>query len=160
MYLHLAPYKNKTIFLIRQTLVCDYYAAKILYYFFVYLNDLKSKNQKLQNCRSHWELQLSCKKYFHLTTYRNNIIFLVRQALVRDYYGAEIFFSILTSPNEKTQNYKVVDLIEVYNLHIKIIFIRHSIEGFSIFWNLSLITWQNCFTRDEMVLEFFFIWGQ
>ena len=52
-----------------------------------------------------------------------------------------LFFpSILTPSNEKTQNYKVVDLIEVYNLHIKFIFIRHRIEGFSIFWNLSLIT--------------------
>ena len=26
--------------------------------------------------------------------------------------------------NEKTQNYKVVDLVESYNFHIKIIFIR------------------------------------
>jgi len=43
------------------------------------------------------------------------------------------FLSILTFSNEKTQNYKVVDLIEVYNLHIKIIFIQHRIEGFSIF---------------------------
>ena len=60
-----------------------------------------------------------------------------------------IFSSILLSSNKKTQNYKVVDLIEVYNLHIKIIFIRHRIEGFSIFLNLSLITRQNCFTRDE-----------
>ena len=31
-----------------------------------------------------------------------------------------IFSSILTFSNEKTQNYKVVDLIEVYNLHIKL----------------------------------------
>ena len=60
----------------------------------------------------------------------------MRQALVGDYYGAEIlyyFLSILTSSNEKTQNYKVVDLIDVYNLHIKIIFIRHRIEGFFYF---------------------------
>ena len=50
----------------------------------------------------------------------------MRQALVGDYYGAEIlyyFLSILTSSNEKTQNYKVVDLIESYNFGIKIIFI-------------------------------------
>ena len=31
-----------------------------------------------------------------------------------------IFSSILLSSNEKTQNYKVLDLIEVYNLHIKL----------------------------------------
>ena len=34
-----------------------------------------------------------------------------------------IFLSILTSSNEKTQNYKVVDLIESYNFGIKNIFI-------------------------------------
>ena len=33
------------------------------------------------------------------------------------------FLSILTSLNEKTQNYKVVDLIESYNFGIKSIFI-------------------------------------
>ena len=33
------------------------------------------------------------------------------------------FLSILTSSNEKTQNYKVVDLIESYNFGIKSIFI-------------------------------------
>jgi len=60
-----------------------------------------------------------------------------------------IFSSILLRSNEKTQNYKVVDSIEAYNLYIKIIFIRHCIGGFSIFLNLSLITRQNCFTRDE-----------
>jgi len=40
--------------------------------------------------------------------------------------GAEIlyyFLSILTSSNEKTQNYKVVDLIKSYNFGIKSIFI-------------------------------------
>ena len=62
-----------------------------------------------------------------------------------------IFLSILLSSDEKTQNDKVVDLIEVYNLHIKIIFIRHRIEGFSIFLNLSLVTLQYCFVawRDS-----------
>ena len=34
-----------------------------------------------------------------------------------------IFLSILTSSNKKTQNYKVVDLIESYNFGIKSIFI-------------------------------------
>ena len=53
------------------------------------------------------------------------------QAEVRDYYGAVLlynFFGQLTSSNEKTQNYKVVDLVEGYNFHIKIIFIRCRIE--------------------------------
>jgi len=61
-----------------------------------------------------------------------------------------IFSSILLSSNEKTQNYKVVDLIEVYNLHIKIIFIQHRIEGFSIFWNLSLITRETILSRETL----------
>jgi len=53
------------------------------------------------------------------------------QAKVCDYYGAEIlynFSSTLTLWNKKTQNYKVVDLIEFYNSYIKIIFIRHCME--------------------------------
>ena len=55
----------------------------------------------------------------------------MRQAKVRNYYGAVIlynFLSTLTSSNEKIQNNKVVDLIEGYNFHIKIIFIRCRIE--------------------------------
>ena len=44
--------------------------AEILYYFFEHLNVLKWKNSKLQSCRSHWELQLWYKKYFHLTPYK------------------------------------------------------------------------------------------
>ena len=66
-----------------------------------------------------------------MTTYRNNIIFLIRQVLVRGYYASEIlyyFLSILSSLNEKTQNYKVVDLIESYNFYINFIFIRRRIE--------------------------------
>jgi hypothetical protein len=35
-----------------------------------------------------------------------------------------ILLSILTPLNGKTQNYKVVDLVKIYNFHIKIIFIR------------------------------------
>jgi hypothetical protein len=34
-----------------------------------------------------------------------------------------IFLSILTISNVKTQNYKVIDLIDSYNFDIKIIFI-------------------------------------
>jgi hypothetical protein len=61
-----------------------------------------------------------------------------------------IFSSILLSSNEKTQNYKVVDLIEVYNLYIKIIFIRHRIEGFPFFFKfVSLITRETILSRDE-----------
>ena len=55
----------------------------------------------------------------------------MQQALVGDYYGAEIlyyFLSILTSSNEKIQQYKVVDLIEGYNFHINFIFIRRRIK--------------------------------
>ena len=45
----------------------------------------------------------------------------MRQNIVLKFYI--IFLSILTSSNEKTQNYKVVDLIESYNFSIKNIFI-------------------------------------
>jgi hypothetical protein len=32
------------------------------------------------------------KMYLHLTLYENNIIFLTRQVLVRDYYASEILY--------------------------------------------------------------------
>jgi hypothetical protein len=64
--------------------------------------------------------------YLHLTPYKIDIIFLIQQALVHDYYGTEIlFFSILTTLNVKIQNYKVVHLIESYNFDVKSIFISH-----------------------------------
>ena len=66
------------------------------------------------------------KKYLHLTQYKNNIIFLMRQALIHDYYATEIlyyFFSILTTLNVKIQNYKVVDFIKSYKFDVKSIFI-------------------------------------
>jgi hypothetical protein len=47
MYLHLTLYENDIIFLTGQALVHDYYAAEILYYFFVHFNNLKYKNSKL-----------------------------------------------------------------------------------------------------------------
>jgi hypothetical protein len=53
MYLYLTQYKKDIIFIIQQALVHDYYIAEILYYFFVYFNDLKCKNLKLQSRRSH-----------------------------------------------------------------------------------------------------------
>ena len=55
----------------------------------------------------------------------------MRQAEVRDYYSAVLLYNFLgnlTLSNEKTQNYKVVDLVEGYNFHIKIIFIQCCIE--------------------------------
>ena len=51
-----------------------------------------------------------------------------------------IFLTNLTSSNEKTQNYKVVDLVESYNFHIKIIYIRRRIEELWFFRNFSLVT--------------------
>jgi len=58
-------------------------------------------------------------------------MFLMR-SLLRDYYGPQIlyyFLSILTSSDEtKTQNYKVVDLIEYYNFYINFIFIQRCIK--------------------------------
>ena len=55
----------------------------------------------------------------------------MRQAKLRDYYGAVIlynFFEHLNIIKWKLQNLKVVDLVEGYNFHIKIIFIRCCIE--------------------------------
>jgi hypothetical protein len=107
--------ENDIIFLLRQVLLRDYYTAKILYEFFVHLNDPKCKNSKLQSCRPLWGLQFLCKMYLHLKTYRKDIIFLIRQALIRGYYAPEIllyFFEHLNVLKWKTQNYKVVDLIK------------------------------------------------
>jgi len=51
----------------------------------------------------------------------------MRQALLSDYYVAKfyIIFKPLNDLNSKTQNYKVVHLIEHYNFDVKIIFIWH-----------------------------------
>jgi hypothetical protein len=48
------------------------------------------------------------------------------------------FLSILMSLNEKTQNYKVVDLIESYNFDINFIFIRHHMK------ELWFLKFQSC----------------
>jgi len=78
------------------------------------------------------------------------------QAEVRGYYGAEIlyiFLSTLTLSNEKTQNYKVVDLIKFYNFHIKINFIWYRIKELWFFKNLVLSRhprWRNKTIRDKL----------
>jgi hypothetical protein len=59
-------------------------------------------------------------------SYNFDIIFLMQQVLVRDYYDPKtyiIFRCILTISNIKTQNYKVVDIIESHNFDAKSIFI-------------------------------------
>ena len=67
-----------------------------------------------------------------MTPYKEDTIFLMRQAMIPDYYAAEILYNFFEHHNilkwKKTQNYKVVDLVEIYNFHIKIIFIRRRIE--------------------------------
>jgi hypothetical protein len=58
------------------------------------------------------------------------------RVLVHDYYASEnlyYFLSILTTLNEKPQNQKVVDLVEIYIFHIKFIFIWRSIEELWLF---------------------------
>jgi hypothetical protein len=83
--------KNDIIFLMRHALVHDYYATKILYYF---LSILTTPNVKTQNYKviELWELQLWCKKCFHLTPYRKDIISLMWLALVRGYYASKILY--------------------------------------------------------------------
>ena len=64
------------------------------------------------------------------------LFFLMRQALVRDYYATEIlyyFLSILTISNMKTQNYKVIVVTEGYNFNIKCIFIGYHTKNDIIF---------------------------
>ena len=136
-------YIKDIICLMLQTLVHGYYASLILYYF---LSILTSSNEKTQNYKV-VDLIEVYNLYVKIIFIRHrieefsifwNLSLITRQNMVLKFYI--IFSSILTSSDEKTQNYKVVEFIEVYNVHIKIIFIRHRIEGFSIFWNLSLIT--------------------
>ena len=73
--LHLKRDKNDIIFLMRQVLVHDYCATKILYYLFEHLNDSKCENSKLQSSRSHRELQFSYKFHLHMTSYPRVMIF-------------------------------------------------------------------------------------
>ena len=53
-------------------------------------------------------------------------------------YFCIIFLGNLTSLNEKTQNYKIVDLVEGYNFYIKIIFIRCRIEELWFFKDVAV----------------------
>jgi hypothetical protein len=48
---------------------------KLYIFFLEQLNDLKCKNSKLHICRSHLGLQLSYRKYLHLTPYKNDMFF-------------------------------------------------------------------------------------
>ena len=97
-----------------------------------HLNNFKCKNSKLQESRSLKVLKFWYTKCLHLTTNKKYINFLMRQVKVRDYYGAVILYNFFEHLNivkwKKIQNYKIVDLVEGYNFHIKIIFIRCRIE--------------------------------
>ena len=125
-------------------------------FYIIFLSILMSSNEKTQNYKVVDLIEvynLHIKIIFIRHRIKGvsifwNLSLITRQNMVLKFYI--IFSSILMSSNEKTQNYKVLDLIEVYNLHIKIIFIRHRIEGFSIFWNLSLIAWNNFVAWNKM----------
>ena len=109
---------------------------KLYIIFLKYLNDLKYKNSKLEIYKSHRGLQLSYEKYLHLTPYKNDMIFPKRQRLYAINIQLKlclIFLSILTTSNEKPQNEKVVDLVESYNFHIKIIFIQDRMKKIQFF---------------------------
>jgi hypothetical protein len=85
--------------------------------------------------------------YLHLTPYKNDIIFLMRQTLVRDYYATNILYYFLCTlmiSNIKTENSKVIDLIESYNFHVKI-FLFDNIQKRYYFSNAtSTSTWLLC----------------
>ena len=51
---------------------------------------MKTQNYKLVNLTKDYNFDI--KMYLHLIQYKINIIFLIRQALVRDYYGTEILY--------------------------------------------------------------------
>jgi hypothetical protein len=85
---------------------------------------VKTQNYKVVDITEGYKFEK--KIYLNLTSYKNDIIFPMRQALVRNYYAAEIlyyFSCIIMISNIKTQNYKFVDLIESYNFHVESIFI-------------------------------------
>jgi hypothetical protein len=61
------------------------------------------------------------------------------------------FLSILMSLNEKTQNYKVVDLLESYNFDINFIFIRQHMKELW-FFKVSVLS-HHSWWRDRTVLS-------
>jgi hypothetical protein len=78
----------------RQTVIHNYYAAEILYYFWCILT---ISNAKTQNYKVLDSIEAAEILYY--------------------------FWCILTISNAKTQNYKVLDSIEGYNFHLESIFI-------------------------------------
>jgi hypothetical protein len=59
----------------RQAEVRDYYGAVFLYNFFEHFNFIKSKNSKLESCRSRRGLQFSYKNHLHPMSYERVMIF-------------------------------------------------------------------------------------
>jgi hypothetical protein len=86
-------------------------------------------------------MQLWYKNYLHLTPYKKDIIFVMQQELVHGYYVAKIFILFSWTyymKNSKLESCKSRYLIEIYNLHIKII-LSNSYRRVMIFIRLSLV---------------------
>ena len=85
---------------------------------------------ELQSCTSCWFLQFLYKFYLHTSSYKLIMIFWRCDVQCSDQnlnFRSEIFVDYLSTKmasNEKSLNYKVVDLIDIYNFHIKFISIR------------------------------------
>jgi hypothetical protein len=100
-----------------------------VYRLFEYEDDFKWKNFELQNCRSHRNLQFSYKVYLHpslckkVTIFENKLKTEISIRKLRSGYYLDYLTMKLIS-NGKTLNYKIVDLVESYNFHIKFISIR------------------------------------
>jgi hypothetical protein len=108
-----------------QISVCSF-QIWIVYRLFAYEHDFKWKNFELQNCRSHRKLQFSYKVYLHPNSCKKVTIFLNMNWKPRSRYenwdldSISIIWLWRWLQIEKILNYKVVDLIESYNFHIKL----------------------------------------
>ena len=87
----MTPYKNDIIFLMRQALVRYYYAAEIYIIFLCILTTPNVKPQNYKDVDLIESYNFDVKMYLHLTPYIKDMIFLIRQALVRSYYAPEVY---------------------------------------------------------------------
>ena len=102
--------------------------SNVLYNLFHSYNDLKWKTFQLQSCRSGGELQLSYKFFFPSEVIWNFWKFEIQ--------NLNYIFGWQNNLNWKNLNYKVLDLVEVYNFCIDQFFIWDNL-------NFSNITCSN-----------------
>jgi hypothetical protein len=72
--------------------------------------NMKTQNYKLVDLTKNYNFDIKC--IFILTPYKNDIIFLMQQVLVHDYYAVEILyyffmhFNYIKCKNSKLQSYR------------------------------------------------------